>query len=47
MMVSHESVLGLVESLNGDNTASKRLRISHLDDIWLYAAIMEEPANSY
>lgn len=40
--LKHERVLCLVESLNADNAGSKRLRISHADDIALHTVAVEE-----
>lgn len=37
-----EVIIFMVESLNDDDAGSKRPRISHLHEIWLYKAITEE-----
>lgn len=42
MILRREIVLALVKNLNYDDTASKRLNISHLDDTGLYAATTEQ-----
>lgn len=40
-ILMHESVLSLVEGLNGDGGWSKRLRIFQLDDVGLHMATMK------
>lgn len=45
MMLRYESVLKLVENLSGDESASKRVGISHYDDIELYTVSMKELPN--
>lgn len=42
MILRQERVLSLAESLNGEDTSSKALSISHSDDIGLYTAIAGE-----
>lgn len=42
LMLGHESVRTLVKSLNGDDTGSKSLGISHLNDIALYTVTTEQ-----
>lgn len=42
MTLRHESILALVEGLNGDDVGSNSLGISHLDDIKIYTPTTEE-----
>lgn len=42
MMLRHESVFSPVRSLNADDTGSKSLKISHLDNTGLYTGTLEE-----
>lgn len=42
MMLIHENALALVESLNGNDSGSKSLSISNLDDTGLYTETTEK-----